>query len=162
MALIQKIVLCIITVAIALVLGAGLYSLSMEPSIRNDIWILIPAVLCVLSVFSFIFHLKTIAFYRDNSEIIKSFKSNAVIWYINVAFGVSLIILAFIFAFQFSKLYDNNIQTEFTLLAIIVITTLLIGVWICLDFYTLYKKINEVKSTKYINQIDDISGQKNQ
>lgn len=161
MALLQKILLCIITVAIALLLGAGLYSLSMEPSFRNDIWILVPAVLCILSVLSFIFHLKTISFYRDNSDIVKSFKSNAIIWYINVAFGGCLIILAFVFAFQFSKLYDNNIQTEFTLLAIIVIATLLIGLWVCLDFYTLYKKINEVKSTKYINQIDDISGQNN-
>ena len=48
----------------------------------------------------------------------KSFNKNSVVWYLNLLFGVVMIILGVFIAIEFADIYDKNIQTEFTLLFI--------------------------------------------
>ena len=88
----------------------------------------------------------------------KSFNKNSVVWYLNLLFGVVMIILGAFIAIEFADIYDKNIQTEFTLLSIIVFSILLIGIWVCLDYYNLWQILTKAKTEKYINQIDDITG----
>ena len=156
--LIQKVVLSIITILLSILFASGVFTFSSEPEFRKDKVLIVVSVLLILSVFSFIFHLKTISFYRGNSNIIKSFNKNSIVWYLNVLFGVVIIILGVYIAIEFADIYDKNIQTEFTLLTIIVVSILLIGIWVCLDYYNLWQILKKAKTEKYLSQIDDITG----
>lgn len=155
---IQKIVLAIVTLGSAVFWAFLLYSVFYQPNYNKNLWLLVPLALSALSLSSFVFHVKTLQFYRNSSAIVKSFTNNRVIWYLDLAFGVSIILLAFFFAYEFSKLYDSNIETEFLLLSIVVLCVLLFGAWLCLDYYHLFKKLNIEKLKGYTNQIDEISG----
>ena len=158
--LVQKVILSIITILLSVLFASGVFTFSSEPEFRKDKILIVVSVLLILSVFSFVFHLKTISFYRDTSGIMKSFNKNSVVWYLNILFGVVMIILGVFIAIEFADIYDKNIQTEFTLLSIIVFSILLIGIWVCLDYYNLWQILTKAKTEKYINQIDDITGNK--
>lgn len=158
--LIQKIILTLITLLVSVFLGLSLVAMAYNPSVNTDPWLLVPAALCLLSLCSFIFHLKTISHYRNSQGIESIFHKNTSLWYLSLAYGIALIIIAFVFAFQFSSLYDRNIQTEFVILASITGSTLIYGLWLCGDYYTLYKKVNNQKAQAFINQIEEITGEK--
>lgn len=158
--LVQKVILTIITILLSILFASGVFTFSSEPEFRKDKVLIVVSVLLILSLFSFVFHLKTISFYRDISGIIKSFKINSVVWYLNILFGVVMIILGVYIAIEFADIYVKNIETEFTLLSIIVLSILLIGIWVCLDYYNLWQILMKAKTEKYINQIDDIAGNK--
>src|SRR5210317_1715148 len=133
--LIQKIALSILTVALTGFLGYFIFSISTEPNYLKDPWMLLPLALILLGVCSFIFHLKKILYFKNSSRIEINYSKNTVLWYTNLAYGITVICLAFIFAYQFSSLYERNIETEFVLLSIIVLSTFVFGVWVCMDYY---------------------------
>lgn len=156
---IQKIILSLLTLAVAGFLVFFIMTMLVdEPSVRQDPLFLIPVVLCLLSLSSTVFNLKTISLHKDNSQILSAFSKNAFLWYLNLAFGIAVILVAFLIVFQISQLYDRNIQSDYFIQLIIIVFTLLYGSWICLDYYLLMKKVKEQKSKSYINQIDEISG----
>jgi len=156
--LIQKVILSITTILLSILFASRVFTFSSEPEFREGKVLIIVSVLLILTVFSFIFHLKTISFYKDTTEIIKSFNKNSIVRYLNVLFGVVMIILGVYIAIEFAYIYDKNIQTEFMLLTSIVFSILLIGIWVSLNYYNLLQILKKAKTEKYLSQIDDITG----
>lgn len=154
--LIQKILLTLIILFLVAFFGFGSYNFLIVEQFKFDAFLLIPTIGFLLSICSFIFHIKTIPLYR-NTYNLNDQKSNW-LWILNMAFGVAMIILAVIILYRLADLYDQGKYADYVNILIVFFVLLAIGFWTLMETRYLQKKLQNAKAKSVIDSIDDIRG----
>lgn len=155
MAHIQKIILLVLIVPLALFPGALIsYVLLFEgPKFETSMWI--PIGISVLGICSFIFHFKTKRFYKllkkeeDLPTVDLSF------WILDIAFGIAYMIISFYLVYL---MYNFPTKKNTFVLLVFIIPMFIAGGWTVLEAFYLNKLIQIHKFAHRHSEIDDIKG----
>lgn len=157
--LIQKILLTLTSIVFALAIIFGFYIVVFEENNRFEYEMLILLVLAVFAILSFVFHLKTLKFYKIKTLLYLNFEKDKPFWLLNGVFALSLFILAVFFLYQFSRVFSG----EFTMndkmpFIILIVIPIVLCIWLFLDARFLYRNYKMLQAKAAINTIDDIKG----
>lgn len=155
--LIQKIILTVVSIAIALTMAFGFYVVIFEENNKFEYEMLILVALAVFGALSFVFHIKTIGFYKRKQLENLNYDSGKPFWIFNLAFIASLFFLACFFMYLLSRM-NEQANTELLPIMILIITPILIGVWLLLDARFLFNNYKTLQAKAAFNTIDDIKG----
>jgi uncharacterized membrane protein len=157
--LIQKILLTIVSIVIALTMAFGFYVVIFEENNKFEYNMLILLALAVFGVLSFVFHIKTIGFYKHKNLESLNYNSGKPFWVFNLAFVGSLFFLACFFLYLLNKM-NEQANTELLPFLIFITVPILVGVWLLLDARYLYRNHKILEAKAAFNTIDDIKGVK--
>ncbi|TYA75010.1 hypothetical protein [Seonamhaeicola marinus] len=162
---VQKIILSIITLGIAGLFLFACYFLFIEESRGVNFNNIFPILLAVFGSVSFVFHLKTIRFYKTQSLQNLNFDNHKVFWGLNLAFIITLVLLAIFFIYQFSTMYAGqpyNMEEDMLLgFFIVILVPVLVSVWLFLDIRFLYRNKLRLERKEKLDAIDNIKGTRN-
>ncbi|WP_412986407.1 hypothetical protein [Pontimicrobium sp. IMCC45349] len=100
---IQKILLTLVSISISLLLLFAIFMLLVEEEKNFEISMLLPFAIVVFSALSFVFHLKTLSFYRKDVITKAHYRKDKPFWIANLVFAFSLFLLALFFVISFTK-----------------------------------------------------------
>jgi len=155
--LIQKIVLTVISIVIALTMVFGLYVVLFEENNRFEYEMLILVVLAVFGTLSFVFHIKTMGFYKHKKLENLNYEKGKPFWIFNLAFIGSLFFLACFFVYLLNRVSEQG-KTELLPFVILIGIPILVGVWLLLDARFLFNNYKMLQARSAFNTIDDIKG----
>lgn len=155
MAHIQKIILLVLIVPLALFPG-GLISyvlLFEKPKFETSMWI--PIGMTVLGICSFIFHFKTKKFYK----LLKKKKDlptiDPLFWVLDVVFGIVYILISLYLTYH---LYTLPTEFNSLILLVFVLPMFMAGAWTVFEAFYLNKLVRLHKFAHRHSEIDDIKG----
>ena len=155
MAHIQKIILLVLVVPLALFPG-GLISYVLifeEPRFETSMWI--PIGMSILGICSFIFHFKTKSFYKLLEIDMNLPKVEPLFWILNIAFGIAYTILSLYAAYL---IYAFPTKKSTLVLLVFIIPMLTAGMWTIFEAFYLNKLIQIHKFAHRHAEINDIKG----
>lgn len=155
--LFQKILLTIVSIVIALTMAFGFYVVIFEESNKFEYSMLILLALAVFGAQSFVFHIKTIGFYKHKKLENLNYNREKPFWVFNLVFIVSLFTLACFFLYLLNRM-NAQTNTELLPFIILIIVPILVGVWLLLDVLFLFKNYKILQAKAAFNTIDDIKG----
>jgi hypothetical protein len=133
--------------------------LLVEEEKNFEISMLLPLAIVVFSALSFVFHLKTLSFYRENVITKAHYRKDKPFWIANLVFAFSLFLLALFFCYQFYQILESSIGIDDAWPFIIIIAVPLgLTLWVLLDAHFLYKSLKTSEAKAAFNNIDNISG----
>ncbi|MGV8814866.1 MAG: hypothetical protein ACOH2D_13645 [Gelidibacter sp.] len=155
MANIQKIILLVLVVPLALFPGGLIFYVLLfdEPKFETAMWI--PIGMSILGVCSFIFHFKTKGFYKLLKENVDLPKVEPVFWILDIAFGIIYIILSL---YAVYLMYAFPTKKSTLVLLVFIIPMLVAGAWTVFEAFYLNKLIQNHKFANRHSEIDDIKG----
>ena len=155
-----KIILIIIILIVALVPAYGIVSLVFRQSIRFDFSMLLPVGLSILGISSFIYHIKTVNFYKLLDKNVLLPKPNKIFWGLNLAFAASLILLAIWFLYLIMQSYGDLqlMRYELGYFFGFVGVPFMLGGIIFFEAYYTNNKIKQNKALVIFLEIDNIKG----
>ena len=158
--LIQKILLTVVSIAIALLMAFGFYVVIFEENNKFEYEMLILVALAIFGALSFVFHIKTLKFYKTKSLLYLNFKKDKPFWVFNIAFILSLLLLSLFFAYQYYKIIENgpSFKSDFWPFLIVIFLPLIISAWLFFDARYLYQNYKNLEAKATFNTIDDIKG----
>ncbi len=156
MGFIQKILLLIATILMALAPGGLIFYLLFIENDKFETSMLIPVAITAIGIFSIMFHVNTLKLYRLYEKRIPFYKTHRILWIMSLIFGIVLIaVAAFILIYVF--IVDKG-QGNLTRTLGISFPFLGTGVWLLLELYFLKKMINKNKFENILSDIDNIMG----
>lgn len=152
---ILKIILLLLCIAWVLLLIMALYSMFTIQKVSFEYEMLVIPLNIIGGLLSIIFHVKTFKLYTKLEDNIQ-FK---ILWISNLIFGISLIILSLYLWYTFYKIHTERENMEYSILFAICFTPFLLGTWLLIEEYLLYKSLLRYKEKVFKDTIDDIKGQ---
>lgn len=152
---IQKILLLVLIVPLTLFPGGLITYFLLYEQPPLEVVTLIPIGLSVLGVCSFIFHYKTLKFYK----LIRAEKHlpnvEPLLWILDILFGVVYI---FISSYLMYLVFLVQSRHTFKILLLFIIPMIFIGLWTVIEAVYLYKMVKIHKFSNRHVEIDEISG----
>lgn len=155
MAHIQKIILLVLVVPLALFPGSLISYIMLFEELKFERSMWIPVGISVLGFCSFIFQFKTKKFYKLLKKEANLPKVDAVFWILDIAFGVAYIAISFFLAYL---MYNFPTKKSTFILLMFVIPIFIVGGWVVFEAFYLNKLIRIHKFAHRHSEIDDIKG----
>ncbi len=155
MAHIQKIILFVLVVPLALFPG-GLISYIMlfeELKFERSMWI--PIGISVMGFCSFIFHFKTKGYYKLLKKDAEVPKVDPLFWILDITFGIVYMILSFYLMYL---MYNFQSKKSAMVFLLFILPMFIAGGWIVFEAFYLHKLIQIHKFAHRHSEIDDIKG----
>jgi hypothetical protein len=158
--LIQKILLTIVSIVIALTMAFGFYLVVFAANTKFRYEMLIFVGLVVFGILSFVFHLKTLKFYRTKALQYLNYEKEKPFWIFNIAFIFNLLVLSSFILHRYYELSQRETSHETELWPFILVTFITFGIctWLFLDARYLYRNHKILEAKAAFNTIDDIKG----
>lgn len=152
---IQKIILLVVIVPLALFPGGIIsYILLFEKlAFENTMWI--PVGMTVLGICSFIFHFKTKSIYKQLKNKTTIPKVEPIFWVLDIAFGILYMMMSFYLIYM---MYQLERSEESAMLLVFIIPLLITGMWTVVEAFYLSKLIQIHKFAHRHSEIEDIKG----
>lgn len=151
----QKIILLVVVVPLALFPGGLISYILMfeEPKFETSMWI--PIGLTALGVCSFIFHFKTKRFYRllKKEETLPGV--DPLLWILDIAFGIAYMLLSFYFIYL---MYAFPTKKSTLILLIVILPMFIAGAWTIFEAFYLKKLISIHTYAHRHSEIENIKG----
>jgi hypothetical protein len=155
--LIQKLVLTIVAVTTGIAMAFAFYTVVFEENNRFEYEMLILLALSLFGLLSFVFHLKTIGFYKHHTLESLSYPKGKPFWVFNLVFVGSLLALACLFIYLYLTAEASSNMIFYRMVPFITIPSFL-AVWLLLDARYLYRSYKSLQAKTSFNTIDDIKG----
>lgn len=155
MAHLQKVILLVLVVPLTLFPGGLiLYMLLYEqPNFEMGMWI--PIGLSILGICSFIFHFRTLGFYKLIKRNGKLPVVDPLLWILDILFGVTYMAIS---GYIIYLIYLVQSRHPLQVLLLFVIPMLLMGLWTVIEAIYLHKLIQIHKFSNRQAEIEDIKG----
>ncbi|KJD32618.1 hypothetical protein PK35_10490 [Tamlana nanhaiensis] len=153
---ILKIALLVCCILVAALFNVALiYFVSFEGfSFKNRQFILVA--FAFLGISSVVYQIKTLNFYKEQTELYKI--KNITLWLLNAGFAGSVIFFSVYLSYDLFQV-DWGDQNGYMLpLLLICLPLFLIGVFMLLEEFTLYKQIKTVQLNSKFSNINQITG----
>lgn len=155
MAHIQKIILLVLVVPLALFPGGLISYIVLFEELKFEWSMWIPIGVSVLGICSFIFHLKTKKFYKLLKKERDLPKVEPLFWILDIAFGVAYIILS---SYLVYLMYSFPTKKSTLILLVFILPIFIAGGWTVFEAFYLNKLIQIHKFARRHSEIDDIKG----
>lgn len=151
----QKIILLVLVVPLALFPGGLISYVLMYEELKFETSMWIPIGMTALGIGSFIFHFKTKNFYRLVKKDEELPRVDLLLWILNFAFGMVYILLSF---FMTYFMYTFRTEKNWFMMLISIIPMFIVGIWTVFDALYLNKLIGIHKYEHRHSEIEDIKG----
>lgn len=151
----QKIILLVLIVPLALFPGGLISYILMFEQLQFEISMWIPIGITILGVCSFIFQFKTKKFYRLLKKNEDLPHVDPLLWILDVAFGVAYLVLAFYLVYL---LYVFPTKKSPLIFLMVVLPMFIAGAWTVSEAFYLHKLIRIHKHAHRHAEIEDIKG----
>ncbi|HUH28360.1 hypothetical protein [Gelidibacter sp.] len=151
----QKIILMVLIVPLALFPGGLISYILMFEELKFETSMWIPIGMTALGVGSFIFHFKTKNFYKllKKKEGLPSV--DRIFWILDIGFGIVYILLSFYFVYL---MYAFPTKKSSLILLIVILPMFTAGAWTVFEAFYLNKLISIHKYAHRHSEIEDIKG----
>ena len=158
MGYIQKILLTTSSIGLAIFIAGIMTYFIYEQNIPFDYEVLIPYFISGICVCSFIFHLKTLKFYRLKHKNIPLPVIEKIYWIMDVVFGLTFLILSFWWLLELTKLDETLRNQQKLILFVFIVPMFVLGLWTLIEVIMLHRLVRARANLNKFPEIDDIKG----
>lgn len=151
----QKIILMVLIVPLALFPGGLISYILMFEALKFETSMWIPIAMTVLGICSFIFHFKTKGFYKLLKKEEDLPTVDLLFWILDIGFGIAYILLSFYFVYL---VYTFPTKKGPLILLIVILPMFIAGAWTVFEAFYLNKLIRIHKYAHRHSEIEDIKG----
>ncbi|TDU43944.1 hypothetical protein BXY82_1366 [Gelidibacter sediminis] len=152
---IQKIILLVVIVPLALFPGGVISYVLLFENLAFETTMWIPVGMTILGICSLVFHFKTRNFYRLLKQQAILPKVEPLFWVLNISYGVVYIVMSLYLIYLLNQL---DTWKEYAVVLVFVIPLLIMGIWTLLEAYYLNRLIHVHNFANRHSEIDDIKG----
>ncbi|MBA6154056.1 hypothetical protein [Gelidibacter maritimus] len=151
----QKIILLVLIVPLALFPGGLISYVLLFEELKFEASMWIPIGITVLGIGSFMFHFKTKKFYKLLRMKVVLPNVDPWLWVLDIAFGIAYILLSFYFVYI---MYTFSADKNINVLLMVAIPMFVAGAWTVFEAIYLNKLIGIHKYAHRHSEIEDIKG----
>ena len=152
---IQKIILLVVIVPLALFPGGLISYILLFEKLAFETTMWIPVGMTVLGICSLIFHFKTKNFYRLLKQQATLPKVERLFWILDICFGVVYTVMSLYLMYLMNQLATWR---EYAVILVFIIPLFITGIWTLMEAYYLNKLIQVHDFANRHSEIEDIKG----
>ncbi len=152
---IQKIILLVVIVPLALFPGGLISYILLFEKLAFETTMWIPVGMTILGICSLIFHFKTKNFYKLLNQQDSIPKVEPLFWILDIGFGVVYTVMALYMMYMMNQLEPMR---EYTIMLAFIIPLFIAGVWTLLEAFYLNRLIQIHKFAHRHLEIEEIKG----